>query len=396
MRIARVLTRLNLGGPARQALASDPLLRARGHVLRLFTGDPEPGEGDLGPAFRERGLEVVKLEGLQRGLSLRDLLVRRALRRELGAFEPDVLHTHASKAGALGRSALRGRPFARVARVHTFHGHVLEGYFSPAISGRLVAAERRLAAATDRVVAVSHATADDLVRLGVVGEEKLVVIQPGIELGELLALARETRGPAARELRAFVGAAEEDVLVGVVGRLAEVKQPLRALAVFRLLSARYPRLQLAFVGDGAERRALERAIEALGEEERRRVHLLGSRADMTVVLDALDALLSVSRAEGMPVALIEAAAAGLPVVARAVGGVPELVVHERTGFLGTSDEELAFGLAKLLDDPRAARAMGARARLRVAKVHAAETLAERLEELYRMACAERAAREVGA
>jgi len=393
MRIARVLTRLNLGGPARQALASDPVLRARGHELRLFTGSAEPGEGDLSAAFRERGLDVVKLEGLRRGLSLRDLFVRRRLRHELAAFAPEVLHTHASKAGALGRSALRGARFAGVARVHTFHGHVLDGYFPAAISRRLVAAERALAAATDRIVAVSHATADDLLRLGVVSEEKLVVIQPGIELEALLALTREARTDAARALRALVGAVEDDFLVGVVGRLAEVKQPLRALAIFRLLARRYARLQLAFVGDGGLRRSLEHAIQDLPEEERRRVHLLGARADMPVVLDALDAVLSSSRAEGMPVALIEAAAAGLPVVARAVGGVPELVAHERTGHLGTSDEELAFGLARLLDDPRGARAMGARARLRVAKPHASETLAGRLEELYRVVCEERAARE---
>jgi glycosyltransferase involved in cell wall biosynthesis len=393
MRIARVLTRLNLGGPARQALASDPLLVARGHALRLFAGSSEPGEGDLSETFRARGLDVVRIEGLQRGVGLRDLLVARRLRRELEAFAPDVLHTHASKAGALGRAAVRGPRFAPVARVHTFHGHVLEGYFPAAIAARLAAAERRLAEGTDRIVAVSHATADDLVRLGVAREEKLVVIQPGVELEPLLALEREERAPAARELRVFVGAGEEDCLVGVVGRLAEVKQPLQALAVFRLLAPRYPRLQLAFVGDGALRRALERAIGALPGEERRRVHLLGARTDMAVVLGALDAVLASSRSEGMPVALVEAAAAGLPVVARGVGGVPELVVHERTGYLGTSDDELAFGLAKLLDGPGEARAMGARARLRVARAHSAGTLAARLEELYRLVCAERAARE---
>jgi len=119
--------------------------------------------------------------------------------------------------------------------------------------------------------------------------------------------------------------------------------------------------------------------------------MLGAREDMVPVLDALDAVLSSSRSEGLPVALIEAGAAGLPVVARAVGGVPELVVHERTGYLGTSDEELAFGLAKLVESPHEARAMGARARLRVARTHAAENLAARLEELYRVVCAERAA-----
>jgi glycosyltransferase involved in cell wall biosynthesis len=392
MRIARVLTRLNLGGPARQALASDPRLVARGHALRLFAGEPEAGEGDLLPEFRARGLDVVRVEGLQRGLSLRDLFVTRRLRRELAAFAPDVVHTHASKAGALGRAALRTRTFAATARVHTFHGHVLEGYFPAAISKRLVATERRLARDTDRLVAVSHATADDLVRLGVAPEEKLVVIQPGVELEALLALTREPRAPEAQALREFLGAEPADVLVGIVGRLADVKQPLEALEVFRLLAPRYPRLVFVYVGDGALRGMLERALEALPPELQRRAHLLGARADMPTVLGALDALLLTSRAEGMPVALIEAAAAGLPVVARAVGGVPELVVHERTGYLGTTAEELAFGLAKLLDDPAAARAMGARARLRVARTHSAETLAARLEELYGLVCGERGAR----
>src|SRR5262249_44698013 len=108
-----------------------------------------------------------------------------------------------------------------------------------------------------------------------------------------------------------------------------------------------------------------------------------------VVLGALDAVLLTSRTEGLPVALIEAGAAGLPVVARAVGGVPELVAHERTGYLGASDEELAFGLAKLLENPAEARARGARGRLRVQRTHSAEALAARLEELYGLVVAER-------
>lgn len=382
MRIARVMTRLNLGGPARQALAADPRLVARGHELVLWTGEPEPGEGDLFEEFERRGLDVRRVPGLARSLSWRDFLVARHLRRELARFRPDVVHTHASKAGALGRTALRARGFERTARVHTFHGHVLEGYFPAPIAARLVAAERRLARETDRLVAVSHATADDLVRLGVCAEERLVVIQPGVELEALLAIERATRSPAARALRGFVGATDGDVVMGVVGRLAEVKQPLAALALFRALAPRHPGLHLAFVGDGELRRALEREITALPAELARRAHLLGARTDLADVFAALDLVLLTSRTEGMPVALIEAGAAALPVVARAVGGVAELVAHERTGFLGTSDDELLFGLERLLADPRAARATGERARLRVAHLHGAATLARRLEELY--------------
>lgn len=396
MRIARILTRLNLGGPARQALASDPLLAARGHELGLFVGRPEPGEGDLFEAFRGRGLAPVRIDALRRGVSpVRDLAARRQLRRELERFRPDVVHTHASKAGALGRSALGKGTLRDVARVHTFHGHVLEGYFPAAVSRRLIAIERRLARETDRVLAVSHATADDLLRLGVVAEERLVVVPPGVELRELLALERSRRPPG-DELRARLGLAPEGILVGVVGRLAEVKQPERALEVFLRVAGRYPAAQLVFVGDGELRGVLERRIGALEPGLRERVHMLGAVAEMVAVWAELDLVLSCSRAEGLPVALIEAGAAGLPAVARQVGGVEEVLVHERTGRLGASDEELAFGLAELLAAPDERRAMGQRARLRVARQHSAEALAERLEAVYETVLAERRAARTGA
>jgi glycosyltransferase involved in cell wall biosynthesis len=380
VRIARVLTRLNLGGPARQALASDPLLAARGHEVKVFAGRPEPGEGDLSPALAARGIEVVPVPGLARGISpAADLRALAALRRELAAFRPDVVHTHASKAGVIGRRAARKAP--RAAVVHTFHGHVLEGYFPKALSKGLVAFERRLASSTDRIVAVSHATADDLVRLGIVEDERrLVVVPPGIDLEPLLAIPERSR----------VGAGPAEFHVGVVGRLAEVKRPETALQVFEMLATRYERLHLSFVGDGDLRSQLERRIRALPPELARRAHLLGAREDMVEVLAGLDAVLLTSRSEGLPVALIEAAAAGRPAVASDVGGVGEVVAHERTGFLGQSVDELAFGLARLLDEPTLGPAMGRRARMRVAARHSAAALAGRLEDLYRIVVEERA------
>jgi glycosyltransferase involved in cell wall biosynthesis len=383
MRIARVLTRLNLGGPARQVLASDPELVRRGHAVRIFAGTPEPGEGDLFDHARALGLDLVRVPGLSRGLSVSgDIRARAALRAALEGFAPDVLHTHASKAGAVGRSAAKG--LARTARVHTFHGHVLEGYFPRGVSRGLALIERRLARDTDRVIAVSHATADDLVRLGVVPEEKIVVVPPGIDLAPFDALER---GNGA--LRARIGAGADARIVGVVGRLAEVKRPEWALDVFSLLHERYPALHLAFVGDGELRRFVERRIAALDAPARARVHLLGAVEDMRPVLEDLYAVLSTSRSEGLPVALIEAGAAALPVVATAAGGTSEIVAHERTGFLGSNVDELAFSLAQLLDSPDLARAMGQRARVRVGERHGAEALAGRLERVYRAVVEER-------
>ena len=389
MRILRILTRLNLGGPARQALAADTVLRRRGHEVRLLAGRPEPGEGDLFDEFVRRGHDVVRIPSLRRGIApTRDLLALRRIRHEVAGFHPDVVHTHASKAGALGRRVLGSRAFQAVPRVHTFHGHVLEGYFPAPVSRRLIALERRLAAETDRIVAVSHRTAEDLLRLGVTTEEKLCVVQPGVELDELLALARPRGAPG--PLRELLGVGSEAFLCACVGRLAEVKQPERALEVFSLLARRHPHLHLVFVGDGELRGTLERRIRTGGAELERRVHLVGARPDVAAVLGELDAVLLTSRTEGLPVSLIEAAAAGLPVVAREVGGVAEICVHERTGFLGESDEELAFGLGRLLEDPAEAAAIGQRARLRVARMHSAERLAQRLEELYTVCAEERA------
>jgi len=380
VRIARILTRLNLGGPSRQALASDPLLAARGHELRIFAGTAGAGEGDLFEELSGRGLDVRRVPGLARGLSMAgDLRALAMLKQELRAFQPDLVHTHTAKAGVLGRRAARVVPGA--ARVHTFHGHVFEGYFPPLVSNALVAMERKLARHTDRIAAVSHATAEDLLRLKVLPDDsKLVVVPPGIELDALLALSGRHGA-----LRAQIGARNEDFLVGVIGRLAPVKRSEWAIDVLELLGTRYPALQIVFVGDGGERGMLERRIGALPEPLRARAHMLGARPQMTELLADLDAVLLCSHSEGLPIALIEAGAAGKPVVSTNVGGVNELVAHERTGFLGLNQDELAFGLAQLLENRALGPAMGQRARLRIEKRHSAAALAERLEGLYALA-----------
>jgi len=383
LRIARVLSRLNLGGPARQVLAADPLLVARGHAVRILTGTPRPGEGDLFEEARARGLDVVRVPDLRRAPALLgDLRARRFLRRALREFAPDVVHTHAAKAGALGRRAAAG---LGAARVHTFHGHVLEGYFPAPLSSALVRLERRLARETERIVAVSHATAEDLLRLGIAREEQIVVVPPGIELERLLAIP--LTAPARRHgaLRAQLGCSEGTRLVGVVGRLAAVKRPEWALDVLALLAQRMPELQIVFVGDGELRALLERRIRALPDGLARRAHMIGAVMDMEPVLRDLDCVLGCSRSEGLPVALIEAAAAGLPAVATRVGGVGEIVAEERTGYLGENPDELAYGLATVFERPETAPAMGQRARLRAQARHGAEQLADNLERLYRAA-----------
>ena len=393
VRVARVLTRLNLGGPARQVLASDPLLVERGIHVRVFTGRSEPGEGDLMETLQERGIEVVRIPSLGRALRpLGDWRATRDLSRALIAFVPDVVHTHASKAGLVGRRAARSRPL-HARTVHTFHGHVLEGYFPPATSWLMARVEERLAKRTDRVLAVSKATADDLARLGVVARDRIRICPPGIDLEPFLALEPpEPLGPESLQagksvegeaLRREFGIPLRSPVVLVLGRLAPIKRPELALEIFARAAPEVPEAHLILVGDGVIRPLLETRRERLPVAVRSRVHFAGPRLDMPGVLAAADILLATSRNEGLPVAMIEAAAAARPVVSTAVGGVAEVVRNGVTGLLAAEKDGLVEALLSLLIDPLTRQRMGLAARSHVTEVHSARALADRLEAVYR-------------
>lgn len=389
MRIARVVTRLNLGGPARQVLASDPQLIARGHDLRVFTGSPEPGEGDLSGALIERGVDVVRVPGLARGGGPAvNLGAWRFLRRELRAFDPDLVHTHASKAGLLGRTAA---PRGAVC-VHTFHGHVLEGYFGSATSRALALLEARLARRCARLIAVSAATRDDLVRLGVAPSSAIELSPPGLDLERYLEIddAHRRSARARLELDAdgraagastATGTSDTRLTIGFVGRLAQVKRPELAGAIVAGLREGGIDAELVVAGDGPQRDALCAAMGA----HRDALHLLGAVEDPFDLHAACDLVLCTSRNEGLPVALIEAAAAARAVVATDVGGIGELVEDGVTGALIDGSDPVAEGvkaIAALVHDPRARTRMGERARERVAARHGATALADRLEGIY--------------
>ncbi|MEZ6013858.1 MAG: glycosyltransferase family 4 protein [Planctomycetota bacterium] len=393
VRVARILTRLNLGGPARQVLASDPLLATRGFEVRVYTGEPEPGEGDLSGELARRGVEVVRVAGLGRAIRpIRDLVSTRALRRELAAVAPDHLPTHASKAGFVGRRAVFGGPLVGGARLaartaHTFHGHVLEGYFPPTTSKLMARLEAWLARDTDVLVAVSEATADDLARLGVAARERFKISPPGVELAPFLALAPpDPDGHTSAEgdgFRAELGVPRDAPLALVLGRLAPIKRPEMALAVFARAAVEAQTAHLVLVGDGAIRPYLERQRDRMSPDVRDRIHFAGARKDVVPALAAADVLLATSRNEGLPVAMIEAGAAARPVVSTAVGGVPELVRNGVTGLLAIEEEGLALALASLLTDPAERRRMGLAARAAVETKFSARALADRLEALYR-------------
>jgi glycosyltransferase involved in cell wall biosynthesis len=376
----RLIARMNLGGPA--------------HHVALLCGrlDPDKYEtllvtGVVGRGEEEHATGEVTIQHLATlGPDIRperDLLALWRVVRLMRAQRPAIVHTHTAKAGLLGRVAalsLRPRPIV----VHTYHGHVLRGYFGRAKSAVFTFLERALARETDRLIGVSAATVDELVEIGVAPREKFVVIPLGLEIDRFLALPPEPDQATRREL----GIAPQEVAFTFTGRLAPIKRAdvmLRALASARRAGAP---VRVLVLGDGVHRPQLEALARELGCAEA--VSFLGYRRDVARLLAAADAALLSSDNEGTPVALIEAAAAARPAVATAVGGVADIVT-EGTGLLAPAGDAaaLAARMAEIASNPGRRREMGARAREHVSERYAADRLLADVDTLYTELLAER-------
>lgn len=371
---------MNLGGPAHHvALLSERLDPVRYETL-LVTGAVGLGEEEhevQNPALRRLGPLGPEIR------PVRDLRALLALIRLIRTYRPAIVHTHTAKAGMLGRvAAAFAKP--RPVVVHTYHGHVLRGYFGPLKSRIFTWLERLLAGRSDRLIGVSNATVADLVELGVAPPSKFEVVPLGLDLDPFLALDPQPD----EEVRAELGIAPGEVLFTYTGRLAAIKRAdvmLGALAKARAAGAP---VRVAVVGDGVIRPRLEALAAELGCSEA--VDFLGYRTDLPRILAAADAALLTSDNEGTPVALIEAAAAARPAVATDVGGVSDIVV-EGTGLRVAAGDEarLAEAMGKLAADPDLRRQMGARARAHVAERFCAERLLRDVEGLYSRLLAER-------
>ena len=372
-KVVRIIARLNVGGPARHCLLLDEGLRRRGFETRLLSGALAPGESLLPEARRAR---VEQVPGLGRGLALGgDLRALLSLTRFLRRERPQIVHTHTAKAGVLGRVAARlaGVPVV----VHSFHGHVLAGYFGPTGSRLATCAERGLAHLTSQLVTLSPRLVTELAEeFAVAPRERFEVVPLGRDLSSFAA-------PPRGLLRAELGLGPETPLVGCVGRLVPIKDvPL----LLRAMEQVEPSAHLVVVGDGPERGRIEAAIPpAL----RGRVHLLGWRADLPAIYGDLDLFALSSRNEGTPLAIVEALAAGVPIVATAVGGIPDMLGNElgpgrfEAGRLVSSGDAAGLGVAiqGLLRD-EVGRTRASLAARRCAEVYRAEHLVERMAGLY--------------
>ncbi len=335
----------------------------------------------------QRGVDVVALPDLHRDISpLHDLRAAHRLAALIRRVRPHILHTHTAKAGAVGRTAAMLAGAARPPIVvHTFHGHVLRGYFGPVRTGFFRMLEQSLASTTTALVAVSPEVRDDLVALGVAPAEKFTVIRLGVELEERVDTSPEARARSRR----MMGIAPDRFTVGWMGRMTGVKRTGDILLGFKLLREQGVDACLCLVGDGPDRDGTEQLAHDLGIV--RNCLFLGYQDDVAPFYAAFDALVLASANEGTPVSAIEALAGGRPVVATRVGGVPDVVSDGVDGFLVEPGdvEGLAGRLGRLAADPELARRMGEAGRERVLERYSVERLIDDVDALYQRLLAEK-------
>ena len=331
--MVRIIARLNVGGPAQHVTWLSAGLREAGWASLLICGVLPSGEQDMAGFARARGVVPLVVPQLSRALSPRDLVVVWKLFCVLRRLRPDVVHTHTAKAGAVGRAAaLLYRIYRRLACasrrprcvvIHTYHGHVFHSYFGRLKTWFYLTIERLLArVATDRIVVLSRQQLEEIQgTYGVGRPAQYAVIPLGLEL------ERFGDGDARRPWRAEMGCGPDEQLVGIVGRLTEVKNHALFLAAaehcVRRRDPAAPPLKFLVIGDGPLRGELERQAAQLGLQGV--VCFLGQRDDPERFYAALDVVALTSHNEGTPLTLLEAMAAGRPVIATAVGGVVDLL-----------------------------------------------------------------------
>jgi len=328
---------------------------------------------------------VEYLPQLRRELSpVDDYFAFRRVLAILRDFRPQIVHTHMAKAGAIGRAAAAvhnrlAAPADRARIVHTYHGHVLEGYFSPAKTAIFVGLERQLARSTDRIVAISPAIRDELLTEHRIGRgDQYRVIPLGFDLSAMAAVDDPARAAARQSL----GISPSAHVVSTVGRLTAIKQHQLFLETARLVANADPAAIFLIAGDGELRGALETATRDFGLTDR--VRFLGWRRDLATIYGASDVFLLTSRNEGTPVALIESLAAGVPGVSTDVGGVKD-VIDANTGALAPVDDAagLASAVQRLIADPVLRKTMGERGRASVLARYGLDRLVNDVDALYR-------------
>ena len=373
----RIIARMNVGGPAVQVSGLMRGFNSTEFDHRLYTGYCASDEADYLDTVAT-DVNAFRIQGFGRRVSLGgDIKAFITLVKEIRSFKPHVIHTHTAKAGFLGRIASIVS-LQRSIRVHTFHGHLLNGYFGSFKRSLVVIAEKSLALFTNQLLAVGDKVRQDLLNAGIGSKDKFGLMPPGLGIGIL---------PAKKDSRAVLDLPADRLQCAFIGRVTQIKRPDRFLDVVSEIKKRGVQLDFFIAGDGE---LLEMCRERIKNEDLP-VTVLGWQSDIERVLSVADIVVLTSDNEGTPLSLIQAGMAGLPVVTTNVGSVPEVVLDGVTGIITALDvEQIADALEKLVTGKGLRAQYGDAAQKFTLSHFGVKRLVSNHEELYKKLIASRA------
>ena len=377
VRVMRIIARMNVGGPAVQVSGLMRGFNSTEFDHRLYTGYCASDEADYLDTVAT-DVNAVRIQGFGRRVSLGgDIKAFITLVKEIRSFKPHVIHTHTAKAGFLGRIASIVS-LQRSIRVHTFHGHLLNGYFGSFKRSLVVIAEKSLGLFTHELLAVGDKVRQDLLNAGIGSKNKFGLMPPGLGIGSLSPKADSQK---------VLGMSSDRLQCAFIGRVTQIKRPDRFLDVVSEIKKRGVELDFFIAGDGE---LLEMCRERIKKEDLP-VTVLGWQSDIERVLSAADIVVLTSDNEGTPLSLIQAGMARLPVVTTNVGSVPEVVLDGVTGIVTALDvEQIADALEKLVTDKGLRAQYGAAAQEFTLSHFGVKRLVSDHEELYKKLIASRA------
>jgi glycosyltransferase involved in cell wall biosynthesis len=377
IRVMRIIARMNVGGPAVQVSGLMRGLHAINFDHRLYTGFCAPDEADYLDTVA-KDVSALRIAGFGRRVSLGgDFKAFFSLVKEIRSFKPHVIHTHTAKAGFLGRIASIVSLHPSI-RVHTFHGHLLNGYFGPFKKFLIILAEKILAIFSHQLLAVGDKVRQDLLAAGVGNLDKFSLMPPGVQVGDL---------PNKPDSKNFYSLSSQKIECAFIGRVTRIKRPDRFLDVVTEIENRGLDIEFFIAGNGD---LLENCRARIVANDLP-VKVLGWQSNIEKVLSAADIIVLTSDNEGTPLSLIQAGMARLPVVTTRVGSVPEVVLDGVTGVITSFDiQEIADAIEKLAKSAELRARMGAAAQDFTLSNFGVDRLVHNHEQLYKKLLANRA------
>jgi len=370
VKVMQIIARMNVGGPAVIVAELMRGLDKSAFEQILVTGFCDENEADYLDTVA-KDIKATRIAGLGRSVSLiADLKAFFGLVSLIRKYRPDVIHTHTAKAGVLGRlaSLLAGRG---AVRVHTFHGHLLHGYFNSVVTKVVILIEKFFAARTSVLIAIGSKVKDELISAGIGRSDKYRVFFPGLPTPKIISKA---------DAQTALGIGSQTLFITFVGRLTQIKRPDRLLDVANECKTRGLDVHFLIAGEGE----LFESCKERAKRENLNLTFFGWRSDIDQIFAASDIAILTSDNEGIPLTLIQAAQASLPIVATNVGSISDIVISESTGYLTAKNaSDMADAIEKLARDAQLRKMMGEAGKARATQYFSLERMLKDHTDLYR-------------